>query len=109
MRKFAQLRPLAVGWYGQGGKHMGEVPVIEPHPRDRCTFRRPFAPQFKDCPAFEAVEFGVTDMSGNPLQAIVTCTHLKAGMRTPTGSAYPQCAIGGPGERAAYAAYHAAH
>jgi hypothetical protein len=85
---------------------MAEVPLVEPRPRDRCTFRRPFAPNFKDCPAFEAVEYGVSDMSGKPLQAIVTCLHLRPGLRTPTGSAYPQCAIGGPAERVAFAAYH---
>ena len=88
---------------------MVDVPLVEPRPRDRCTFRRPFAPHFNDCPAFQAVEYGVTDMSGKPLQAIVTCAHLQAGQRTPTGSAYPQCAIGGPAERAAYAAFQTAH
>ena len=80
--------------------------VLEPRPADRCTFRRPFAPDFRDCPAFEAVEYGVMDLRGNPLKAIVTCVHLEASQTKESGSAYPRCLLGGPSERAQYAAEH---
>jgi hypothetical protein len=78
--------------------------LVEPRPSDRCSFRRPFAPDFKDCPAFEAVEYGVTDFTGKPLEAIISCSHLEAGQLGRGGSAYPRCMLGGPAERAAYAA-----
>jgi hypothetical protein len=78
--------------------------IVEPRPTDRCTFRRPFAPGFNDCPAFEAVEYGVTDFAGHPLKAITTCAHLEPGRVTGEGSAYPRCVLGGRAERAAYAA-----
>jgi hypothetical protein len=77
--------------------------LVEPRPADRCSFRKPFAPDFKDCPAFEAVEYGVTDFGGNPLEAIISCAHLEAGQVSKGGSSYPRCALGGPAERAAYA------
>jgi hypothetical protein len=32
--------------------------LLEPRPADRCSFRKPFAPDFSDCPPFKAVEFG---------------------------------------------------
>jgi hypothetical protein len=83
---------------------MSSVPLLEPRPADRCTFRRPFAPGFSECPAFEAVEYGVTDFGGNPLGAIISCTHLEAGQISRGGSSYPRCVLGGPAERAAYAA-----
>jgi hypothetical protein len=83
-----------------------DAPILEPRPIDRCTFRRPFAPDFHDCPAFEAVEFGLTDFAGHPLEAIITCEHLEPGQMTRGGgeSSYPRCVLGGPAERAAYAA-----
>ena len=77
--------------------------IVEPRPTDRCTFRRPFAPDFDGCPGFEAVEYGVTNFAGQPLEAIITCAHLAPGPTTRGGSAYPRCVLGGPAERAAYA------
>jgi hypothetical protein len=78
--------------------------IVEPRPADRCTFRRPFAPGFTDCPAFQAVEYGVSDFTGNPLGAIISCSHLEPGQVSRGGSSYPRCLLGGPAERAAYAA-----
>jgi hypothetical protein len=78
--------------------------ILEPRPPDRCTFRRPFAPGFSECPAFEAVEYAVTDFTGNPLGAIITCAQLEPGQVSRGGSSYPRCLLGGPAERAAYAA-----
>ena len=83
---------------------MAELPIVEPRPRDRCTFRRPFAPGFQSCPAFEPVEYGVTDFAGNPLEAIITCAHLGIGRLSRFGSSYPKCMVGGPAERATFAA-----
>jgi hypothetical protein len=85
---------------------MAETPLINPRPLDRCTFRRPFAHNFRECPAFEAVEFGVMDLRGNKLAAIITCSHLFAEQLRTSGSAYARCMLGGPAERAAYAAGH---
>jgi len=78
--------------------------ILEPRPADRCTFRRPFAPGFSECPAFEAVDYRVTDFAGNPLGAILSCAHLEAGQVGRGGSSYPRCLLGSPAERAAYAA-----
>ena len=83
---------------------MAEVPIIEPRPHDRCTFRRPFAPDFNECPAFEPVEYGVANYSGNPLESVITCVHLGIGALARFGSSYPRCMLGGPAERAAFAA-----
>lgn len=83
---------------------MSDSLILERRPTDRCTFRRPFAPDFSDCPAFEAVEYGVTDFAGHPLEAIATCAHLEPCKVTRGGSAYARCVLGGPAERAAYAA-----
>jgi hypothetical protein len=87
---------------------MAEHPIVEPRPRDRCTFRRPFAPNFNSCPAFEPIEYGVTDFSGNPLEAVITCVHLGIGKLSRFGSSYPRCMLGGPAERLAFAAERAA-
>jgi hypothetical protein len=81
---------------------MAELPIIEPSPPDRCTYRRPFAPDFDECPAFEPVEYGVTDMQGKALEAVITCAHLSIGLMARFGSSYPRCTIGGPAERAAF-------
>jgi hypothetical protein len=78
--------------------------LLQPRPADRCSFRKPFAPDFKVCPAFEAVEYGVTDFTGSPLEAVISCTHLEVGQVSRSGSSYPRCSLGGPAERAAYAA-----
>ncbi|HEY9287365.1 MAG TPA: hypothetical protein VIT43_05005 [Candidatus Dormibacteraeota bacterium] len=83
---------------------MAQLPLVEPSPRDRCTFRRPFAPDFHDCPAFEAAEFRTTDMRGYPLEAVITCAHLGVGLMARFGSSYPRCLIGSPAERAAFGA-----
>jgi hypothetical protein len=83
---------------------MGEAPLVEPKPADRCTFRRPFAPDFHECPAFEAVEYGVTDLEGRPMEAIITCAHLAIGVLARFGSSYPRCLLGAPADRAAFAA-----
>ena len=76
--------------------------LVEPRPADRCSFRKPFAPDFKDCPAFQAVVYGVTDFAGNRLAAVISCVHLEAGQVSRGGSSYPRCAVGGPAERARY-------
>ena len=83
---------------------MAKLPLVEPSPRDRCTYRRPFAPGFDECPAFQAVEYGAMDSRGNSLGAIVTCIHLAAGLMARFGSSYPRCDIGSPAERIAFAA-----
>ena len=82
---------------------MAELPLVEPSPRDRCTFRRPFAPEFHECPAFEAVEFAPVDTRGYSLGKIITCAHLTIGLMARFGSSYPRCRIGSPAERAAFA------
>jgi hypothetical protein len=82
---------------------MPSEPIVEPRPYDRCTFRRPFAPGFDECPAFEAVEYGMTDFGGRPLGAIVSCAHLEPCPSSTGASAYARCLLGGPAERAAYA------
>ena len=83
---------------------MPSEPILEPRPADRCTFHRPFAPGFSECPTFEAVEYGLTDFAGNPMGAIISCTHLEPHLLSKGGSSYPRCQLGGPAERAAYAA-----
>ena len=83
--------------------------LVQPRPFDRCTFRRPFAPNFHECPAFEAVEYGVTNATGVPLASVITCAHLEVGRLDPVlrnGSAYARCVLGGPAERQAYAVAH---
>lgn len=84
-------------------------PPIVPERRrsDRCPFRRPFPRDFKDCSAFEAVEYATTDFAGHHLRPILTCAHLENAPldpNWPNGSAYARCSIGGHAERAAYAA-----
>jgi hypothetical protein len=87
---------------------MATLPLVEPSPRDRCTFRRPFAPDFHECPAFEASEYRVSDSRGYSLGAIITCAHLAAGLMARFGSSYPRCDIGSPAERAEFAAERSA-
>ena len=85
------------------GMCMRDPLMVEPQPADRCTFRRPFAPDFDACPAFQAVEYGVTNFAGQPLASVITCAHLAPCPTSRGGSAYPRCVLWGPAERAAYA------
>src|SRR5438874_13506263 len=67
---------------------------------DRCPFPRPFAREFVDCPAFQAVAFLAADSHNKPLGSWHTCRHLTAGNDVQQrGRFYPRCALGSREER----------
>ena len=69
---------------------------------DVCSYRRPFAEVFADCPAYEPEEFVPTNLRGVPLGPIWTCSHLTVGEdREQKGHLYPKCLIGDAAARRA--------
>jgi hypothetical protein len=75
------------------------MPKREPEP-DRCIYRRPFAADFNECPAFQPTTFLATDSRNQPLGVWRTCAHLTAGNEAgDRGRFYPRCALGTRAQR----------
>jgi anti-anti-sigma factor len=69
-------------------------------PRDRCSYPRPFSPDFTDCPAYQAATFIAVDSDGRDLHTHLTCRHLEIGTDlAQAGRFYPRCDLGDPGQR----------
>jgi anti-anti-sigma factor len=69
-------------------------------PRDRCSYPRPFAPDFAACPAFQATTFIAADSEDRELHTHRTCDHLEIGTHpSQAGRFYPRCVLGDPGQR----------
>lgn len=67
---------------------------------DRCPYPRPFAPDFSDCPSYQAVTFLAADSQNRRLGSWLTCRHLTSGSdRQVPGRFYPRCALGSLDER----------
>jgi anti-anti-sigma factor len=64
---------------------------------DRCIYPRPFAPDFRECPAYRPVAFVAVDDSNNRLGMHRSCAHLVvAANPTEIGGWYARCSLGGP-------------
>ncbi|MEA2646390.1 MAG: hypothetical protein QOE92_1473 [Chloroflexota bacterium] len=62
---------------------------------DRCPFPRPFAPDFAECPTYQAATFAAADSRNQPLGSWLTCRHLVTGTGTDQrGRYYPRCSLG---------------
>jgi hypothetical protein len=64
-------------------------------PADACPFRRPFRPDFGECPAYQPRAFVALDLRDRPLPPVLTCQHLEV---RPVGTQphryYARCGIG---------------
>lgn len=62
---------------------------------DECPYRRPFLPDFTDCPAYWPRPFIPLDLRHQPLRAAWTCAHLEVGtIRRPQPRFYARCSLG---------------
>jgi anti-anti-sigma regulatory factor len=67
---------------------------------DRCTYSRPFAEDFADCPAYQGSSFLAADSRNQPLGEWRTCRHLTTGNQLENrGRFYPRCALGSRSQR----------
>jgi hypothetical protein len=72
-------------------------------PADECPYRRPFAPGFRDCPAFRSTRLIALDSRYRPLKPERTCQHLEVGSTTVAGRYYARCAVGTAADRLRWA------
>ena len=63
-------------------------------PDNECPYRRPFAADFADCPAFQARQFIPLDTLYQPLDPVLTCRHLETRDMTQRYRWYAACALG---------------
>ncbi|MFN2463830.1 MAG: hypothetical protein ABR573_08025 [Candidatus Dormibacteria bacterium] len=76
---------------------------LEGRPTDACPYERPFAEDFKDCPAYAARRFVPFDSLHRPLTPIWTCTFLVPRRAADTAHGYyASCSLGSADERAAW-------
>jgi anti-anti-sigma factor len=69
-------------------------------PRDRCSYPRPFSPDFTACPAYQATTFIAADSDDRERHTHLTCRHLEIGTDlAQAGRFYPRCTLGDPGQR----------
>src|SRR5438309_4792492 len=61
---------------------------------DRCPFPKPFAEDFRDCPAYQPVHYVPLDIFNQPLRPVWSCGHLDIGNDTDTGRPYTRCRLG---------------
>ncbi|MEP7104218.1 MAG: hypothetical protein ABI838_00035 [Chloroflexota bacterium] len=62
---------------------------------DACPYARPFADDFRDCPAYQRVEFMAVDSQYRPLGRHNTCRHLEAkSLGGRIAGFYGACALG---------------
>ncbi len=69
---------------------------------DACPYRRPFAPEFDDCPAFLPSHFVPATAGNQPLPASWTCQRLVA-TPNPAGGFYGRCSLGTAADRLGWA------
>jgi hypothetical protein len=63
-------------------------------PEDECPYRKPFAPDFADCPAFQARQFIPLDTMYQPLEPVLTCRHLETRALPQRHRWYAACSLG---------------
>lgn len=81
-------------------KTQGQGPGGSSDPADRCSYPKPFAADFGDCPSFQAVSFLAADSTNRALGTWLTCRHLTTGRLADTsGHFYPRCGLGSAAER----------
>jgi len=67
----------------------------QPRPADECPYPKPFAPDFHECPAYQATQMVALDISHRPLGSILTCRHLESRLMPNTNYRwYGACVIG---------------
>jgi DNA-binding CsgD family transcriptional regulator len=69
-------------------------------PADECPYPKPFPPDFRECPAFQATQMVTLDLSHRPLGSVITCRHLESRLIPSTNYRwYGACALGDPEAR----------
>jgi hypothetical protein len=69
-------------------------------PADCCVYKRPFADEFGDCPAYDPEPFVAKNMRDLPLASIWTCAHLAVGEYPgQRGHLYARCLLGDTASR----------
>ena len=63
-------------------------------PLDQCPYPKPFAPEFRDCPAFQARQFIPLDTLYKPLDPVLTCRQLQTRALPQRYRWYAACALG---------------
>jgi hypothetical protein len=80
-----------------------ETPGTGGHPADACPYRRPFAADFHDCPAYHPAYFIPLTTGYDSMAPIWTCSNLVPGaVPVPATRYYGRCRIGDQADRLAW-------
>jgi hypothetical protein len=64
-------------------------------PADECPYAKPFPPDFIECPAYQATQMVIVDLSHRPLGSVITCRHLESRLIPNTNYRwYGACVLG---------------
>jgi hypothetical protein len=74
-----------------------------PRPDDECPYPKPFAPDFDDCPAYQARRFIPLDTLYQPLDPVLTCRHLETRALAQRHRWYAACGLGNAEARIGWA------